>query len=146
MIRPTEPQPAAADWHARLYSSLDGRWTCDLLTRDGHVVASESFATRAECVAAALAHQVPVKGLPRALIAKAATPVSPKEKPPQAGLVIQVDGRGLWRWRHLDRDGVELHAAACAFLTREECMADASRFGIARRTSAASHTGARLAA
>ena len=123
----------------RIRCMVTGQWRWQLITFDEHVAnQSELFSTRDSCEADALKQGFTVMGVPQHQ--KEEPRSKPKRK--RRAFTVRCSADGLWTWR--DRGNAENIESACAFLTREECIADAKKHGyLPAPTRDASATSAR---
>jgi hypothetical protein len=104
-------------------------WIWELLTADGHVVnTSEPFETRDDCEADAVRQGLPCVGLAaRRHRVHRTVPIT--RSPNGPSLDLSCDRSGLWHWQRLDTAGELVEKSMYAFLTKDECIADARKNG-----------------
>jgi hypothetical protein len=109
--------------YIRIRRNMSSNWVWELVTADGHVAQeSQQFMSRADCETEAVRQDLPVRGLH--VVRKSRKPSAHEMLNPVLRL-IRDRPAGLWCWQLLNKDGQELEMSTRAFLTRDECVADA---------------------
>ena len=111
----------------RIRRDMSLRWIWQLVTADGHVAhQSEPFDDRAQCEKEAKQQGLRVDGLMRVRKAKVSSKVNTRATGSDV-IVTHDRDTELWQWERVDENDNVVDSSTRAFLTEEECDADAQK-------------------